>query len=264
MSPQQSSFGGMNDAFGGLSFSNPTSPPVQAKPNAFANLGNLGNKSSQKSPPFSGGSFFDAKPAQKPVQQQPPQVSRGFSSSSGFGAFDSAPGVTPAAANSSSGMGDMFDFSSDFSTPAPAPPPKQTVVSPPAQQSVFNLSQPTPAPKAAPTVAATTGWGNDAAAWGSSNEWNTPQTSPPIVKAAPPQASTGDFGWGSASGGLSSQSIVPGGSGFTTTSKAQPQISADEDFGGWSSAAPVTPAVGVSKPAKGFAASEDPFANVWE
>jgi len=171
MSPQQASFGGMNDAFGGLSFSSGPSPPAQpaTKPNAFSNLGNLSSQRtvpSQVSPPFaSGGSFFDAKPAQRPVQQAP-QPSRTFSSSSGFGAFDSAPGITPTAA-SSSGMGDMFDFSA----PAPAPPPKQTVSSPPAHASVFNLSQPAPQPKAAPTVAATTGWGNDAS-WGSNDAWS--------------------------------------------------------------------------------------------
>jgi stromal membrane-associated protein len=260
VSPQQASFGGMNDAFGGLSFSNPSSPPSQpaAKPNAFSNLGNLSGQRtipSQVSPPFaSGGSFFDAKPAPRPTQQ-PPQPSRAFSSSSGFGAFDSAPGSTPAAVNSSSGMGDMFDFSA----PAPAPPPKQTVASPPAQTSVFNLSQPAPQAKAAPAVAATTGWGNDAS-WGVNDVWSTSQKNPPVTKPPPPQTSSG---WGVA--GLANQSIVPGASGFTPA-KPAPKVSADEDFGGWSSAAPATPASGTAaaKPATGFTASEDLFSNVWE
>jgi len=85
-------------------------------------------------------------------------------------------------------------------------------------------------------------------------------------RPAPPQTSTGDFGWGSG-GSLANQSIVPGGGGgFAAASNPQPKVSADEDFGGWSSAAPVTPAAGtaLAKPATRFAASEDLFSNVWE
>jgi stromal membrane-associated protein len=268
-SPRQSSFGGMDDAFSSLSFSNTTSPPPQPqpKPSAFAGLGNVSDHrsgSSVSTPPLSGGSFFDAKPVQKPAPP-PPQPSRGFSSSSGFGAFDSAPGIASQtlsnATNVSSGMADLFDFSS----PAPSVPPKQTVASPTmAPSSVFNLSQPAPAPNPQPpTPATSTGWGNTDA-WGSNDAWSTTHISPPIAKPAPPQASSGDFGWGS--GGLASQSIVPGGGGgFAPASHAPPKVSADEDFGGWSSAAPVTPAaVTQAKPATGFAASEDLFSNVWE
>jgi len=264
-SPPQSQFGGMNDAFSNLSFSS-SPPPPQSKPNAFSSLGNIsGHRSTPSqvsSPPakLGGGSFFDVKPVSKPAQP-PPQPSRAFSSSS-FGAFDSAPGVSPAPVNKSSGMEDLFDFS----TPAaPQPPPKQTVASPPAQQSVFNLSQPATTPKAQPVAAATSGWGNHDA-WGSNDAWGSATTSPPLNnKPAPPQASTGDFGWGS--GSLANQSIVPGGSGgFATASHPQPKVSADEDFGGWSSAAPKSPGVGTAaaKPAPGFAASEDLFSNVWE
>ena len=272
-SPQQSSFGGMNDAFGGLSFSNQATPQPQqqqqqqqAKPNAFAGLGNI--SSSQRttpaqvsSPPYNGGSFFDSKPAAKPAQA--PAPSRGFSSSSGFGAFDSAPGSSAAPVSNSSGMGDMFDFTS----PAPQAPPKQTVASPPPQQhsSVFNLSQPAPAPapRAQPVAAATSGWGNDA--WASNdNAWATPAQASPPVNKPPPQTSSGDLGWGS--GGFANQSIVPGdGGGFVAANSAPPKVSADEDFGGWSTAAPVAPASkGPAKPATSFAASEDLFSNVWE
>ncbi|KAH8601351.1 putative GTPase activating protein for Arf-domain-containing protein [Bisporella sp. PMI_857] len=263
ISPQQSSFGGINDAFSSLSFSNPSSPPPQpqAKPNAFASLGNISSQKStpsQISPPYTGGGFFDTKPAQKAA---PPQThSRTFSSSSGFGAFDSAPAPV-SNTNASSGLSDLFDFSS----PTPQAPPKQIVASPPAQTSVFNLSQPTsaPAPKAQPTVAATSGWGNDA--WASNDAWSSAKSSPTLNRAPPPQTSPGDFGWGSS--GLANQSIVPGGNGgFTTTSQGPPKVSADEDFGGWSSAAPVAPAgqKTSTKPAAGFSASEDLFSNVWE
>ena len=270
---RQSSFGGMNDAFSSLSFSNPTSPPLQAqaKPNAFANLGNVSShrttpsQVSSTSPNLGGGSFFDPKPVQKPVPA-PPQPSRGFSSSSGFGAFDSAPGMSPApqsGTNASSGLGDLFDFSAPSPQPAP---PKQTIASPTAQHSsVFNLSQPAPPPKAQPLPPAMSGWGNNDA-WGSNDAWSTAKTSPPINKPAPPQASSGDFGWGSG-GSLANQSIVPGGGGgFSPTAGRPPKVSADEDFGGWSSGAAVTPGAGTAptKPATGFAASEDLFSNVWE
>lgn len=274
---QQTSFGGMNDAFSNLSFSS-SNQQSKPKPNAFAGLGNISNHTKSppqvtSPPPLSGGSFFDTKPAAYTAPVQPPQPSRGFSSSSGFGAFDSAPGISPLASTnapaSSSAMGDMFDFSSDFSTPAaaaaPPPPPKQTVASP-TQQSVFNLSQPAPAPKPQAAPAATmSGWGNTDA-WGSSDAWSAAKTSPVMSKPAPSQASTGDFGWGSGSTSLANQSIVPGGGGgFNAAAAAPPKVTADEDFGGWSSAAPATvTSSSTAKPATGFAGGEDLFSNVWE
>jgi stromal membrane-associated protein len=66
---------------------------------------------------------------------------------------------------------------------------------------------------------------------------------------------------------LANQSIIPGGGGgFTPASTIPPKVSADEDFGSWSSTAPVSPSVGAtaSKPATGFTPSEDLFSNVWE
>jgi stromal membrane-associated protein len=273
---QQSTFGGMNDAFSSLSFSSSSSPGIQqsqSKPNAFSNLGNISSHQKTPSqvspPPLSGGSFFDTKPVQKPAAQ-PPQPSQGFSSSSGFGAFDSAPGLSPVASSNappaSSAMSDLFDFSTP-AAPPPAPP-KQTITSPPAtQSSVFNLSQPAPPPKSQPVAPAATisGWGNSDD-WGPNDAWGAAKTSPVMSKPAPPQASTGDFGWGSGGTSLANQSIVPGGGGgFSTASAAPPKVTADEDFGGWSSAAPVTPGAGAQpKPATGFSGGEDLFSNVWE
>ncbi|TVY92593.1 Uncharacterized protein LAWI1_G003490 [Lachnellula willkommii] len=277
---QQSTYGGMNDAFSGLSFNSSTSPVTQqsqiqsqSKPNAFSGLGNISNHQKTPSqvspPPLSGGSFFDTKPAQKPAAQ-PPQPSRGFSSSSGFGAFDSAPGISPAISSNpppaSSAMDDLFDFS----TPAApsAAPPKQTIASPIATHpSVFNLSQPAPKPQPVAPAAAMGGWGGSDD-WGSNDAWGATKASPVISKPAPPQASAGDFGWGSGGTSLANQSIVPGGGGgFSTASAAPPKVTVDEEFGGWSSAAPVTPAAGAQpKPATGFsgAGGEDLFSNVWE
>jgi stromal membrane-associated protein len=275
---QKTSFGGMNDAFSGLSFSNPTSPgfqqaqPQQQNPSAFSNLGNISSHQigpSQTSPRgnLSGGSFFDTKPAPQPTQP-PAQPSRGFSSSSGFGAFDSAPSPAAPAVSSSSGLGDLFDFS----TPAsPPPPPKPSVVSPPPQQSVFNLSQPAAPPKPAvpaPMPAIGGGWGNDDA-WGSNDAWSSAKSPNTTTSAAPPQPASGNFGWGSSGTSLASQSIVPGGGGtFNSSGSAlPPKVSADEDFGGWSSAPAPAPAASSSntqsKPAAGFGASEDLFSNVW-
>ncbi|KAE8453344.1 hypothetical protein EG329_011412 [Mollisiaceae sp. DMI_Dod_QoI] len=264
----QTSFAGMNDAFSSLSFSAPKSPTMQTqqKSSAFSGLGNISSHqrapSQTSPPPLSGGSFFDMKPAAKPAAQ-PPQPTRGFSSSSGFGAFDSAPGMpTPVSStNASSGLGDLFDFSAP--SPQPPVPPKQTVASPTTQSSsVFNLSQPAP-PKPQSPPAQMSGWANTDA-WGSNDAWSS-ATSPPTSKPAPPQSSSGGFGWGSG-GSLANQSIVPGGGGGFSTSGATPKVAPDDDFGGWSSAAPVTPGAGSgpSKPATGFAANEDLFSNVWE
>lgn len=64
---------------------------------------------------------------------------------------------------------------------------------------------------------------------------------------------------------MANQSIVPGGSGgFSTGASVPPKVSADDDFGGWSSAAPVTPGAGTTQAKPAYGASEDLFSNVWE
>jgi stromal membrane-associated protein len=276
----QSSFGRLNDAFSSLSFSKSTQPSVQpqnSKPSAFAGFGNI---SSHRSTPSQGGSpgsnfgsagsFFDAKPAQTAIPQQSPQHSRTFSSSSGFGAFNSAPGIspqTPMQPASSSGLGDLFDFSTSPVSMAP----KETVTSPPQHNSVFNLSakppRPPPPPPQTKASPALSGW-NNIDPWGSNEAWSSAASHP--TKATSPvtrlvQSSANEFGRGSG-GPLASQSIVPGGgSGFKPVVSAPPKVSADEDFGGWNSAAPAIPGSGVTKkPVGGFTTSEDLFSNVWE
>lgn len=60
-------------------------------------------------------------------------------------------------------------------------------------------------------------------------------------------------------GSLASASIVPGASGGMVT---QPKVSADEEFGGWtSSTGAATTGTGGGK---GVGGSEDLFSNVWE
>jgi len=48
--------------------------------------------------------------------------------------------------------------------------------------------------------------------------------------------------------------------------KATPTVAADEDFGGWTSAAPVSSGTTTNstKPAGGFGGADDLFSNVWE
>jgi stromal membrane-associated protein len=76
-------------------------------------------------------------------------------------------------------------------------------------------------------------------------------------------------------GGAGGFGQVSAGAGSPFGAKpAQPVVAADEEFGGWSSAAPPSPVVPRSqpvaptrsqpKPAAPFAASEDLFGNVWE
>ena len=101
-------------------------------------------------------------------------------------------------------------------------------------------------------------------------------TAPKPQPAAPPRnpsipMSTDFSAWGGTPAASNTQSSAFG-SDFGSTSKPTPKVAADEDFGGWSSAAPVTPAAShpppvQNKPASGGAfggASEDLFSNVWE
>ncbi|KAL8357718.1 hypothetical protein RB598_002490 [Gaeumannomyces tritici] len=269
--------GGMNDAFGSLSFGSTATAQKSPVSDAFAGLSSISSRSPpppQQSSAFSGlgggGGFFNAKPAAtaQPSQQQ----------KSSFGDFDafssSAAASKPAAAPvpASSALGDLFDFSS----PAPAAAPKPSVptpmaasaAAPAASSSVFNLSSQAASPPAAAPAAA-----NPMAAMGSSSAWSTSDVwgndnawaSAKPAPAAPSQAASSGFGgWGdSAAGGssLAGQSIVPGASGGF-----QPKVSADEEFGGWASSTG-----GTSKPAGGFGATggsggngDDLFSNVWQ
>jgi stromal membrane-associated protein len=279
---QQSNFGGMNDAFSGLSFGATSPPPIQqtsvSKPSASSGLGTASTPSttSQVSPGWGGGGFFDSSP--KPTQSNhQPQKQRTFSNSS-FGAFDSAPAPAPAPkaaaapqAQPSAALGDMFDFG----LPSQPVVNKPAVVSPSQDpSSVFNLSKPTPTSSSTSqlkptrkTAVADPFGGNDV--WGtpegSSTSFAAPKPAPSFAttKAAPVTAPPNDNGWGNSStatGGFGNASFQPG----------PPKVTADEDFGGWSSAAPVSPVAPVpapkaSKPAASgnFGGGDDLFGNVW-
>ncbi|KAI9856934.1 MAG: hypothetical protein M1824_005088 [Vezdaea acicularis] len=315
--PRQPSFGGMNDAFSSLSFGSTTSPPTQqSKPSPFTGLGNVSSPKSAPagpqltSPGLSGGGFFDTGPKPPQQKQQPPPKQRTISNAS-FGAFDSAPSpatITTAAAPTqraaSSYVSDLFDFSAPSTQSALPPQPIKTPAS--DLSSVFNLSKPTSQPQAAsknppPVLAPSSGIADP---WGTNDVWSTPDTStapttnPPLPKSKPsaqtspsiPAAPAGsDFGWGASDFGSSSGFGAPSASAgglekaLPSRPTQAPHVAPDEEFGGWSSAAPVSPVMSKPPPqplqgmqssagkpsasggaSAGFGGSEDLFSNVWE
>ena len=302
-SPGQGAGGGFIDAFSSLSFSNaPPAATTSPKPvDAFSGLASLTGSGTRSPPPatssssasafgsLGGGSFFDAKPAAAAATSygKPAASSSAFGGLGGFDAFSSTPSppaAKPAAAPASNAFGDLFDFSAP--APAAAPPSQPAIssssMSPPpgasaSMNSVFNLSQPTAAPKpaaaATPLAAVSANWGNSDV-WGSNDGWGSSAPAPAAAAAAPPfqntslakVATSNDFGWGSSAGtstggSFAAQSIVPGaGGGFSPA----PKVAADEEFGGWSSSAATPGSNGAGKSATGgFGANEDLFSNVW-
>ncbi|KAL9059643.1 MAG: hypothetical protein Q9206_001399 [Seirophora lacunosa] len=292
-SPTTQQASGLDDAFSGLNFaSTPSAAPQKAqlvpKNDPFANFSKpSAQRSSFASPsvtsprPISGGGFFDtgSKPAPKPaIASKPPtQATQPFrppSASNGLGDFSFASTTAPVTKSAASGASnDLFDFSD----PAPSQPTVASKPPPPSStlDSAFNLSAPKsvsqPTPKSAPLApvssSAFSGFSNDDP-WGSNNAWATPEPSTAAKPSSEIRSSaittTNDF----SSWGNSTSSSHPGGG---STSKQTPKIIADEDFGGWNSAAPETPAASnpplqsTSKPSGGgFGASEDLFSNVWE
>ncbi|GAW23496.1 hypothetical protein ANO14919_130550 [Xylariales sp. No.14919] len=262
---QSSTSGGLNDAFASLSFGNTASQKSPQK-DAFAGLTSMSSNRPNPQPTNSafsslgGGSFFDTKPSQPSTQHQnKPSVT----SMNSFGAL-SPPSVSAnPTQSSSSGLGDLFDWSTPAqpaAAPSAAPKPAPSSTS----NSVFNLSAAPVQPTTAPTAAVTT---SDADVWG--NAWSKPEPTPSTgfkspALAKPSVASTNDDfgGWGSSTGGsFANQSIVPGASGGFA---AAPKVAADEEFGGWtSSTGGNTNNGGPAKPAGGFG-NDDLFSNVWQ
>ncbi|KAL9024974.1 MAG: hypothetical protein Q9196_006121, partial [Gyalolechia fulgens] len=278
--------GGLNDAFSGLNFAKTSPPPSQTQPapksNPFPDFGkqrtSFTSASTISPPPLSGGGFFDTgtkeapKPAtvSKPTSQanqllRTPNTSNGLVDFSFASTATTAPKLPPSSASK-----DLSGFSDPL-------PPQSSIPSQPAPpssnlHSAFNLSAPAPVPQPATKSAsgapvsssAFSGFANDDP-WGSNNAWATPEPSaaskPKTESKSPAITTTNDFSsWGNSM----STSNPAGGSGF----KEPPKIAADEDFGGWNSAAPETPAASnpppqsSSKPTGGgFGASEDLFSN---
>ncbi|RGP77642.1 hypothetical protein FLONG3_4215 [Fusarium longipes] len=263
----QGSVGGFNDAFSSLSISN---APKPAAPDPFASLGSAGRTTSSTSNAFGGlggGSFFDSKPSQPSA----PTHQHQSSNFSNFGGFSSpAPAAAPAPAApkpaQSSAMGDLFDLSAPVTTSPP--PPQPTAAS---GNSVFNLSSPQSPPAAVPASTTTSSMGGFSGAdvWGGS-EWGAPAAAPtPVQKAPePPKPAANDFGWGNSGGAFANTPIVPGASGGLTSGGfnpiASPKVSADEEFGGWTSSGPAAGGSTSQTKSGGFGGDDDLFSNVWQ
>lgn len=274
---KNSTSGGLNDAFAGLSFGNMTSPKSPQK-DAFAGLTNMSSNRSTPQPAtssfssLSGGGFFEPKPTHPAPQHQ---AKLSTSTSDSFGAFSAAAGSSKPTQSSSAALGDLFDWSNPSPQPSAAPaPPKPAPAISPNTDSIFNLSatQPKPVPMSGPTTSTASSLNtsafNNSDVWG--NAWGNPDPTPvpaPAMKSpspikSPVLPSGNDFGpWGSTGGSFASQSIMPGASGgFAPT----PKVAADEEFGGWtSSTGGNTNNKPGAKPIGGFG-SEDLFSNVWQ
>lgn len=288
----------MDDAFSSLTFSSTTSPSTtisqpQSKPNPFATLDQPPNQRSAVASPqvtataVKGGGFFDpvpttalkpastSKPAAKPLQISNNILSLGLGDLNLGASTSSAPQPKPTSTSDLS----LFDFAE--STPSTAA--AQKVISKPSSStnSAFNLSSPVstsqgPPKPAASTIAQPNALQSLSSAdpWGSNDAWATPEPStqaPSTTKQAPSIATTKDFS--SWAGAPSSLNSAPGHGGASGNGpRAAAKITEDEDFGGWTSAAPIStvplkpgPAPSsAAKPASGYSASEDLFSNVWE
>ncbi|EAW06600.1 stromal membrane-associated protein [Aspergillus clavatus NRRL 1] len=298
-SASSSSMGGLTDAFSGLSFPSTTSPPPPKpadKPSPFANLTSFtSTKSTPAAPKISsptasassglGGGLFDSltSPTLPPAKSHSQPRTTSISSNGhglGFSGFESGPPPSKPTPGQSSFSDDLFGFSSPPTSTSPAPAPPRMTKSPQQElKSAFNLSGPAPTPARAPappapkpvtstaSTASVTSMIPNLDPWGG-NAWNTPEPAPAPAPAAPSSASmmkvpdtltANDIGagWGAPASSAAS-------------AKPAPTVAADEDFGGWASAAPVPPASITttskppSKPAGGFGGADDLFSNVWE
>ncbi|EXK94418.1 hypothetical protein FOQG_04498 [Fusarium oxysporum f. sp. raphani 54005] len=264
----QGSVGGFNDAFSSLSISN---PPKPAAPDPFASLSSASRTTSSTNAfgGLGGGSFFNSKPSQ-PAAPTHQQQSSNFSNFGGFSSPPPAASAAPAAPKpaQSSAMGDLFDLSAPVTT---SPPPPQPAAA--STNSVFNLSSPQSPPAAASTSTTTTanaagsmGGFSGADVWGGS-DWGAPAAPAPapVQKAPePPKPAASDFGWSNTGGAFANTPIVPGASGGFNPI-ASPKVSADEEFGGWTSSGPAANGSGgQAKPSGGFGGDEDLFSNVWQ
>lgn len=295
---QKDPFGSMTDAFAGLSFPTtnaPKSPPLTAAsafpsfgaPTVFTPKSTASAPQITSPPPLSGGNFFDSAPP-KPAHQQrrQPPAPKANSSLNGLdfsfaqsSAFTAPKPAMPIASKDLFASEEFSGFASASPAPPPVPPP--TKMSSPAMtsrpapsaniNSAFNLSAPTPkpdvtsAPVSRPAAAPSTNsalfdpWslGNDGGGWGAPEPAPAPRApAQPTVELGkvPSRITPNDIsgGWGS-----------PIASSNKTTQA--PTVTADEDFGGWTSASTTqTPVAGPAKTSGGFTSSaSDPFDNPW-
>ncbi|KAJ5387721.1 Arf GTPase activating protein [Penicillium cosmopolitanum] len=279
--PSSSNMGGLTDAFSGLSFPSTTSPPPAKpaeKPSPFANLTNFGSAKSTPAAPkvtspagSASGDLFASLTSPTMSATKPQSRNTSISSNSqdfGFGGFSSPPPQPKPNPPSSSLSNDLWGLSSP--PVAPAAPPKPTVSSPQQEMSsAFNISSPPvrspPQQAQKPAVpAATAAAAGMMDPWGG-NAWSNPE---PAQAPAPAPAAPSGASMMKVPDTLTANDI---GSGWGAPApKPTPTVAADEDFGGWTSASPITPATTTTtnsstKPAGGFGGgSDDLFSNVWE
>jgi len=214
--------------------------------------------------PLSGGGFFDAgpKPPPKPVAAKPAAppalVPRRISNaSSGFGEFSSALNPTSATSitNSTNGLLDLSSPSM-IQSARPANPSK-------TMASVFNLTAPAKPSNyqpviqsSAPPTKSTFAEVSNSNPWGSGDPWansepavmtpqaqsfRSPSVSSPTASDLGWSNSAASAGLGAGGGGGFNIQSPPGGRGFGNTAASLPKVAAEEDFGGWNTAAPETP-----------------------
>ncbi|KAI1427842.1 hypothetical protein F5Y12DRAFT_735510 [Xylaria sp. FL1777] len=266
---QASTSGGLNDAFAGLNFGNSASQKSPQR-DAFAGLTSMSSNRSTPQPTNSafsslgGGSFFDTKPTQATTQHQ---SKPSMNSTNSFGAFSSAGTSAKPVQSSSSGLGDLFDWTTPTQPAVSTPPaPKPAPASTSTSHSVFNLSAVQSKPTATTTAPSAPIAASDADVWG--NAWSNPEPTlsaglknPSVPKPSVSSANDDFGGWGSSTGGsFANQSIVPGASGGFAPA---PTVAADEEFGGWTSSTGGNTNGAPAKPAGGFG-NDDLFSNVWQ
>jgi stromal membrane-associated protein len=126
------------------------------------------------------------------------------------------------------------------SVPAPAPQPFKAPVVPQSNSSMFD-----------PWSSAT-----------DSSPWGAPEPAPAPAKPAQPKVDLGKVP------SRITPNDIAGGWGEPISSSNKPvrqaSVTADEDFGGWTSASTTqTPVAPPSKPSGGFGGGPDPFDNPW-
>lgn len=290
---QKDPFGGITDAFAGLSFPSTTAPksPPQPAQSAFSNLSGtsaFAPKSTPSAPqvtsppPLSGGNFFNSAPPK--AVQQPPPASKTNSSLNGLNfSFTQAPAFTASKPAVPMASNDLFasDEFSGFAAPSPAPPPvpPPTKVSSPVltsrpattnnTNSAFNLSAPSakaaaaPVPRPAAVTSTSSALFDPWSSGGDSGGWGAPEAA-----AAPKAPSQPSVDLGRVPTKITPNDISGGwGSPISSSNKPTqaPAVTADEDFGGWTSASTTqTPVTRPGKTGGGFTSSaSDPFDNPW-
>jgi stromal membrane-associated protein len=284
----QDAFGGLGDAFSTLSFSSPKATPDTHQPKSSLSRTNdfapsVPTKSTPSAPqissppPMSGGGFFDSL-ASKKSESHMPQRSQSQKPSGNLDfAFvqRSTTNTKPTAVMSQDLFpGDDFSgFASADLPPAP-PPTKVSSPAPPSASSnldsVFNLSAPSAAPVKKNSVPKPTPIISQSASamfdpWSSvydSSEWEAQESTSPNNK---PNAPNVDIGKAPAHITPNDLSREWGGTRPAAQKSPQaPSITADEDYGGWTSAPANQSPVGPPKKANGgMGVGSDPFDNPW-